>query len=123
MAHWAEIDEDNVVIRVLVGDNDDPNGDEGYKWLVDNLGGTWIKCSFNTVNGVHREGGIPLRWTYPGVGYVYHEAKDSFIAPQPHSGWVLDNYTWIPPIPQPDTGAWIWNDETENWEEYQIGQS
>ena len=43
MSHWAELDKDNKVIRVLVGDNKDPNGDEGYQWLIDNLGGTWIQ--------------------------------------------------------------------------------
>ena len=42
MAHWAEIDENNIVIRVTVGDNNDPKGDQGYQWLIDNLGGTWI---------------------------------------------------------------------------------
>jgi len=47
MSHWAELDEKNKVIRVLVGDNNDPAGDEGYQWLVDNLGGTWVKTSYN----------------------------------------------------------------------------
>ena len=43
MAHWAELDSNNIVTRVLVGDNNDPAGDEGYQWLLDNLGGTWVK--------------------------------------------------------------------------------
>lgn len=47
MSHWAELDENNLVIRILVGDNDDPNGDEGYRWLTENLGGTWIQTSYN----------------------------------------------------------------------------
>ncbi len=47
MAHWAEIDSNNIVLRILVGDNNDPAGDEGYQWLLDNLGGTWIKTSYN----------------------------------------------------------------------------
>ena len=47
MSHWAELDESNIVLRVLVGDNNDPVGDEGYQWLIDNLGGTWIKTSYN----------------------------------------------------------------------------
>ena len=46
MAHWAELDESNKVIRVLVGDNNDRAGDEGYQWLLDNLGGTWVKTSY-----------------------------------------------------------------------------
>ena len=48
MAHWAEIDNNNKVLRVTVGDNNDPNGDEGYKWLIDNLGGTWVQTSYNS---------------------------------------------------------------------------
>jgi hypothetical protein len=47
VSHWAEIDNTNTVIRVLVGDNNDPAGDEGYQWLLDNLGGTWIQTSYN----------------------------------------------------------------------------
>jgi hypothetical protein len=47
MAHFAEIDNDNKVIRVLVTDNNDPNGDEGYQWLVNTLGGTWVQTSYN----------------------------------------------------------------------------
>ena len=50
MAHWAEIDENNIVLRVTVGSNDDP--DEGYQWLIDNLGGTWIKTSYNAATNV-----------------------------------------------------------------------
>lgn len=47
MSHWAELDSSNKVLRVLVGDNNDPNGDEGYQWLLDNLGGTWVQTSYN----------------------------------------------------------------------------
>jgi hypothetical protein len=47
MAHWAELNDENKVIQVTVGDNNDPNGDEGYQWLLDNLGGTWVKTSYN----------------------------------------------------------------------------
>lgn len=48
MAHWAELDSNNKVLRVTVGDNNDPNGDEGYQWLIDNLGGTWVQTSYNS---------------------------------------------------------------------------
>lgn len=72
MAHWAEIDENNLVIRVVVGDNNDPNGDEGYKWLINNLGGKWVKTSYN--------GNIGGR--YAGIGYYYDEELDEFIEPE-----------------------------------------
>lgn len=88
MAHWAEIDENNVVLRVLVTDNDDPNGDEGYQWLVDTLGGRWIQTSYNN----------NFRERYAGVGYTYDEALDIFIRPQPGPEWTLDeNHEWQPP--------------------------
>ena len=71
MAHWAEVDENNTVLRVLVGNNSDPN--EGYDWLIENLGGTWIKTSYNG----------NIRKNYAGIGYTYDEARDAFIAPKP----------------------------------------
>lgn len=97
MAHWAEIDNNNVVLRVTVGNNDDP--DEGYQWLVDNLGGRWLKTSYNTVGGVHLLGGTPFRGNYAGPGFKYDASLDAFIPPKPEEGeWVLDTTTfqWVP---------------------------
>jgi len=72
MAHFAELDE-NIVVRVLVTDNNDPAGDEGYQWLIDNLGGTWVKASYNG----------NIRYNFPGIGYTYDPIDDAFIAPVP----------------------------------------
>ena len=83
MAHWAEIDENSIVVRVTVGENNDPAGDEGYSWLIENLGGTWIKTSYNTYGGIHKEGGTPLRKNYAGIGYLYDPIRDAFIPPKP----------------------------------------
>jgi hypothetical protein len=97
MAHWAEIDENNVVVRVTVGSNDEP--DEGYQWLIDNLGGRFLKTSYNTAAGVHALGGTPLRGNYAGIGYTYDETLDAFIPPRPSEGeWVVDpmTYQWVP---------------------------
>ena len=93
MSHWAEIDSENKVIRVLVGDNNDPEGDEGYQWLLDNLGGTWIKTSYNG----------NIRFNYAGIGYSYDEARDAFIAPEPEGNLGLDESTcqWIMPEVEP----------------------
>ena len=71
MSHWAEIDDNNIVLRVLVGDNNDPAGDEGYSWLIDNLGGTWIQTSYNA----------NFRYNYAGIGYTYDPIDDAFIPP------------------------------------------
>ena len=85
MSHWAEIDENSIVQRVLVGDNNDPNGDEGYQWLIDNLGGTWIKTSYNG----------NIRKNYAGIGYTYDPTRDAFVAPKPecHESVVFDEAT------------------------------
>lgn len=100
MAHWAQLDDDNKVILVFVGSNNDP--DEGYQWLIDNIGGTFIKCSYNTREGVHILGGTPFRGNYPGPGWSYDEALDAFIPPKPTSGeWILNTttYSWDPVEP------------------------
>ena len=126
MSHWANIDENNIVISVLVGDNDDPNGDEGYQWLIDNLGGVWIKASYNTFRGVHLNGGTPMRKNYPGVGYSYDENLDAFIPPKPFPSWVLDEEkgAWEAPIPYPGEVSedplianieFIWDEPTTSW--------
>lgn len=74
MSHWAELDENNKVLRVLVGDNNDPAGDEGYQWLLDNLGGTWVKTSYNAAtNG--------FRYNFAAIDYTYDPIDDAFIPP------------------------------------------
>jgi hypothetical protein len=105
MAHWAEIDENNIVLRVLVGSNDEP--DEGYQWLIDNLGGTWIKTSYNTIGGVHSAGGIPLRKNYAGPGMLYDPIRDAFIPPKPPLEETLVTKKVV---------DWELNDETCLWE-------
>ena len=76
MAHWAELNDKNEVIRVVVGDNNDPNGDEGYQWIIDNIGGTWVKTSYNGT----------IRYNYAGIGYTYDPIDDAFISPMPECG-------------------------------------
>jgi len=108
MAHWAEIDVDGEVMRVTVGDNNDPAGDEGYQWLVDNLGGTWIQTSYNN----------NIRGTYAGIGYSYNAAEDIFITPKPYPSWVRSGSFWNAPIPMPTDGAmYSWNEDELSWEE------
>jgi len=105
MAHFAQLDENNIVTQVLVTDNNDPNGDEGYQWLLDNFGGKWVKTSYNTKANVHLLGGNPFRKNYAGIGYSYDEVRDAFIPPQPYPEFTLNEETcqwvepegWIPP--------------------------
>ena len=118
MSHWAELDSENKVIRVTVGDNNDPAGDEGYQWLINNLGGTWIKTSYNTIGGVHTNGGTPLNKNYAGIGYTWDGT--GFAAPQPFGSWKLnaDSYIWEAPTPMPTDGKlYNWDEPTLAWVE------
>jgi hypothetical protein len=109
MAHWAELDADNVVIRVLVGDNNDPAGDEGYFWIQENLGGNWVKTSYNG----------KIRKNFAGVGFFYDEILDAFIPPKPFKSWTLNKKTaqWKAPVAKPADGLiYFWNEELVDWE-------
>ena len=112
MSHFAEIDENNIVLRVLVGDNNASN--EGYDWFVQNLGGTWIQTSYNG----------NIRKNYAGIGFSYDTERDAFIPPKPYDSWLLDEETcnWTAPTPKPE-GPAIWNEETLSWEEVVIDGS
>lgn len=108
MAHWAQIDENNIVTQVTVGNNDEP--DEGYQWLIDNLGGTWIKTSYNN----------NIRKNFAGIGFYYDQDKDVFIPPKPFDSWTLDeeNYIWQPPFSYPEDGlVYAWNESSKTWDQ------
>lgn len=119
MAHFAEIDESSFVTRVLVTDTNDPNGDEGYQWLIDTFGGTWIKTSFNTHGGIHTLGGTPLRKNYAGIGMSYDPIRDAFIAKKPFDSWTLneETCTWEAPVAKPTNDReYKWNEDTASWD-------
>ena len=108
MAHFAEIDNDNKVLRVLVTDNSDPNGDEGYQWLIDNLGGRWVQTSYNA----------HFRNKYAGVGDTYREDLDAFIGQPPFPSWALNESTlrWESPTEYPSDGQdYRWDEPTTCW--------
>ena len=109
MSHWAEIDSNNKVVRVLVGDNNAP--DEGEAFMK-SLGGTWVKTSYNAATNGFRK-------NYAGIGYEYRSDIDAFVAPQPYPSWSLDvDAKWQPPTPYPtDDKMYSWNEETTEWTE------
>jgi hypothetical protein len=114
MSHWAEIDSENKVIQVVVGNNNDP--DEGYQWLVDNLGGTWVKTSYNN----------NIRKNFAGIGYKYDEQRDAFIPPKPYESWILDEEVcqWKAPIARPQDGNYYdWDEKTISWKEQDVQES
>ena len=120
MAHFAEVDSNNVVVRVLVvGDEQEHRGQE---FLANDLGlgGTWLKTSYNTEGGVHTLGGTPFRKNYAGIGFTYDSVRDAFIPPKPYDSWLLDEETcnWNAPVAYPNDGKnYIWNEDNQEWNE------
>ena len=120
MAHFAEIDAEGTVLRVLVVA--DAQEDRGQEFLADDLGlgGTWKKTSYNTVGGVHSNGGTPYRKNYAGIGFKYDNALDAFIPPKPYASWDLNEDTclWEAPTPMPtDDKMYAWDEDTTSWKE------
>jgi hypothetical protein len=107
MAHFAEIDENNIVTRVLVVANE--NEHRGQQFLAEELGlgGTWIQTSYNS----------NFRKNYAGIGYHYDPTNDWFYAPQPFPSWSLDeDAKWQPPVPYPTDGVmYQWDEATTDW--------
>ena len=107
MSHWAELDSNNTVTRVLVCSSD---GDDGRQWLTDNFGGTWVQTSYSG----------SIRKNYAGIGFIYDEARDAFIPPQPFQSWVLDEETcrWVAPKPYPaGEKLYVWVEALLDWVE------
>ena len=102
MAVFAELDANNVVLRVISVSNDvlmDEQGNEveqkGIDYCHSRLGGIWIQTSKNTFGNRHLEGRIPFRKNYAGIGFTYDPQRDAFIAPQPEGNFVFDEETCV----------------------------
>jgi hypothetical protein len=114
MAHFAEINDDNIVVRVIVADD--------KEWCENNLGGAWVQTSYNTCAGEHTQGGVPLHKNYAGIGMIFDGT--GFHSPQPYSSWTLNNdtYLWEAPTPRPEGLNWNWNEENQEWVEITVSE-
>ena len=115
MAHFAQLDENNIVTRVLVIEQD------AIDTGLFGEPSSFIQTSYNTQGGVHRLGGTPLRKNYASIGYTYDSVRDAFIPPQPFKSWLLDEETcqWDAPTARPTDGKiYDWNEETLSWVEF-----
>ena len=126
MAHFAEIDGDNIVTRVLVVNDADASDGQNFLANTLGLGGTWKQTSYNTSGGVHSTGGTPFRKNYAGIGYTYDSGRDAFIPPKPYASWLLNEDTclWDAPTPMPveEGKMFTWVEEDLNWQEVTPGE-
>lgn len=114
MAHFAQLDENNVVLRVIVVSNRDTSDAFGVEkehigaaFCERLLGGTWKQTSYNG----------NIRKNYAGIGYTYNADIDAFVPPKPFASWVLNNDTaqWEAPVPMPNDGMYLWDETTTSW--------
>lgn len=116
MAHYAFLDENNIVTEVIAG-KDEGNMDWEIFYSMER-GQACKRTSYNTIGGVHLYGGTPFRKNYAGIGYTYDEQRDAFIPPKPFDSWLLNEETclWEAPVPYPDgENMYLWDEETTNW--------
>ena len=120
MAHFAQLDENKIVTKVLVIEQD----------VIDTgLFGepsSFVQTSYNTHAGVHTLGGTPLRKNYAGTGYTYDSVRDAFIPPKPYNSWTLveDTCLWTAPVDMPTDGkVYSWDEETLSWKDISDGES
>lgn len=118
MAHFAQINSENIITNVVVIDDSQENRGQDFLAIDMNLCGTWIQTSYNTRGGIHILGGTPFRKNYAGIGYTYDSKRDAFIPPKPYPSWVLDEDTclWNAPVVYPTDGKkYTWNETVVNW--------
>ena len=99
MAHYAYLNNNNIVVEVTVGKNETEliNGLDTETYYAQGTSYTVKRTSYNTNGGVHRLGGVPFRKNYAGIGFTYDTVRNAFIAPKPYASWVLDEETclWV----------------------------
>lgn len=123
MAHYAFLDENNVVIEVITGkdENDlDPGVTDWETWYGQFRGRRCLRTSYNTHGNVHSYGGVPFRYNFAQIGGAYREDKDGFVPPKPHNltSWILDEetLTWVAPVQRPDDDhEYLWVEEEQRW--------
>jgi hypothetical protein len=126
MAHYAFLDENNIVTHVIVGKDEGEDGIDWEEHYGNFVGQTCKRTSYNTRSGIHVNGGTPFRKNYAGIGMIYDEQLDAFIASQPFNSWVLNESTgeWVSPIGDPpvlteaqiNAGLfYVWDEENQTW--------
>lgn len=118
MAHYAVVDENNIVTRVFVG-KDESSAKDWEAYYSNLFDARCLRTSYNTYQGRHRlKNKLPFRGNYAGRGYSYNEELDAFIRPQPYPSWTLNKriFDWDPPKPFPnDDKYYEWDEDIQDW--------
>jgi hypothetical protein len=118
MAHYAFLDQNNIVTEVIVGKDEFEEDIDWEQRYGDIRGQLCKRTSYNTIGGVHSSGGTPFRKNYAGIGFKYDATLDAFIPPQPFASWILNEETcqWYAPVPYPNDGAaYEWDESISSW--------
>jgi len=119
MSHYAQLDENNVVVFVIHAKSNDKEDE-----FTESTGDVYRQTSYNTHGGIHYTDGEPsenqtkaFRFNYAGIGFTYDADRDAFIPPQPYASWVLDEDTclWVAPIAYPAEGVHTWDEQAGDW--------
>jgi len=117
MAHYAFLDENNIVTEVIVGVDEAEliEGKDPETWYGEFRNQVCKRTSYNG----------NIRKNYAGIGYSYDEALDAFISPRPFASWELDEETclWVAPLPYPAEGVHVWSEELQSWEPVVLEQT
>jgi hypothetical protein len=124
MAHYAFLDENNIVTEVIVGIDETEliEGLDPETWYENYRGQVCKRTSYNTLENKHSQNKEPFRLNYAGVGFTYSEELDGFISPRPYASWILNisTGTWKAPVTKPNDGkCYKWNEDATLWEEIQ----
>lgn len=129
MAHYAFLDENNIVTEIIVGKNENEDNIDWEQHYGEIRNQVCKRTSYNTVAGQHNGGGIPFRKNYAGIGYSYDASRDAFIPPKLYPSWTINEQTclWEAPIPMPELTAdgheyYVWDEATLSWLQINPGQ-
>jgi hypothetical protein len=123
MAHYAFLDENNVVTEVIVGKDENEDNVDWEAHYGAFRGQPCKRTSYNTRGGAHILGGTPLRKNYAGIGYTYDAGRDAFIPPKPYASWLLNENTcfWQAPLPYPnDKNFYSWDEQSMSWKQFGV---
>lgn len=126
MAHYAFLDENNIVTHVIVGKEEGEEGIDWEKHYENFVGQVCKRTSYNTRGGIHITGGTPFRGNYAGIGYSYDKNLDAFLPPKPFNSWVLNTETknWEAPVGNPPELTenelqkglqYLWDENNQKW--------